>query len=113
MHCTNGTIDNMAESEADCFQQLQTVLDFLPSSGLQIPPVIASSDSASRTSPELRSIIPRRRERMYNPRKIIKLVVDEGSWFEIGKLWGATAITGLARLGGRPVGVLASNCEGM
>jgi len=48
---------------------------------------------------------------MYDPRKIITTVVDVGSWFEIGALWGTTAIVGLARLGGRPVGIISLNCE--
>jgi acetyl-CoA carboxylase carboxyltransferase component len=48
---------------------------------------------------------------MYNPRTIIQSVVDNDSWFEIGALWGRTAIGGLARLGGRPIGVISLNCE--
>jgi len=48
---------------------------------------------------------------VYDPRKIITTVVDTGSWFEIGALWGTTAIVGLARLAGRPVGMISLNCE--
>jgi acetyl-CoA carboxylase carboxyltransferase component len=48
---------------------------------------------------------------MYDPRKIITTVVDTGSWFEIGALWGTTAIVGLARLCGRPVSIISLNCE--
>lgn len=111
MHCTNGTIDNLAENEVECFQQMRTVLSYLPNSGRQLPPTISSEDDTGRMSEELRSIIPRRRERGYNPRKIIELVVDKGSFFEIGALWGTTAIVGLARLGGLPVGIISNNCE--
>lgn len=77
-----------------------------------MPPVITNADPVDRLSEDLRTIIPRRKERMYNVRKIITTVVDDGTFFEIGALWGTTAIVGLARLGGRPVGVIASNCEG-
>ncbi|KAF4545754.1 Propionyl-carboxylase [Lasiodiplodia theobromae] len=90
VHCTNGTIDNLAANEAECFEQLRTVLSFLPDSGTQVPPLLANDDPSDRTSPELRSMIPRKRERMYNPRKIITTVVDRG---------------------GRPVGILSLNCE--
>lgn len=48
---------------------------------------------------------------MYNARKIIETVVDAHSWFEIGALWGRTAIVGLARLTGRPVGIVSLDCE--
>lgn len=112
MHCTNGTIDNLAANEAECFEQLRTVLSYLPNSGLQLPPHLPNSDPVDRTSPELRTIVPRRRERMYDPRKIITTVVDNRSFFEIGALWGTTAIAGLARLGGHPVGIISLNCEG-
>lgn len=111
MHCTNGTIDNLAPDEEGCFEQLRTVLSYLPNHGLALPPVINSEDRVERDCQNLRTIIPRKKERMYNPRTIIETVVDAGSWFEIGGLWGTTAITGLARLDGRPVGIISLNCE--
>jgi acetyl-CoA carboxylase carboxyltransferase component len=111
VHCTNGTIDNLAANEAECFEQLRTVLSYLPNSGSEAPPVIPCDDPQDREDLALRSIIPRRQARMYNPRTIITSVVDQGSWFEIGALWGRTAIGGLARLGGHPVGIISLNCE--
>lgn len=111
MHCTNGTIDNLAANEAECFEQLRTVLSYLPNHGLEAPPRLSCSDPVERSCPELRSHIPRRRERMYDARTIITTLVDADSWFEIGKLWGTTAIVGLARMGGMPVGIVSNNCE--
>ncbi|KAK2740561.1 hypothetical protein FQN57_006065 [Myotisia sp. PD_48] len=111
MHCTNGTIDNLAANEEECFEQIRTVLSYLPNYGMEIPPVVPCEDPVSREDLALRSIIPRRVTRMYNPWTIIQSVVDKGSWFEIGPLWGKTAISGLARLGGRPVGIISLNCE--
>ncbi|KAF2152659.1 ClpP/crotonase [Myriangium duriaei CBS 260.36] len=109
MHCTNGTIDNLAANEEECFAQLRTVLSYLPNCGTQLPPVVTSDDSPDRLDPSLRSIIPRKRERIYAPRHIIASVVDSGSFFEIGALWGTTVVTGLARLAGRPVGIVAND----
>lgn len=111
MHCTNGTIDNLAANEAECFEQIRTVLGYLPNSGLEAPPVTPCDDPHNREDVSLRSIIPRRQARMYNPRAIIDSIVDRGSWFEIGALWGKTAIHGLARLAGHPVGIISLNCE--
>jgi acetyl-CoA carboxylase carboxyltransferase component len=111
VHCTNGTIDNMAANEADCFHQIRTVLSYLPNCGTQMPSVRPSEDPVDRTSPELRTLVPRKRERMYDPRKMITTIVDLGSFFEIGALWGRTTIVGLARLGGRPIGIIANNAE--
>ncbi|KAK5135761.1 hypothetical protein LTR08_004747 [Meristemomyces frigidus] len=111
VHCTNGNIDNLAADEAGCFEHIRDVLAYLPNCGTQTPPFIPSDDPVDRSSPELRTMIPRKRERMFDPRKIIRLVVDIGSFFEIGALWGRTTIVGLARLGGRPVGIISNNCE--
>ncbi|KID94071.1 Carboxyl transferase, partial [Metarhizium majus ARSEF 297] len=111
IHCTNGTIDNMARDEAECYEQLRTMLSYLPNCGVEAPPVIPSTDPENRTDESLRRVIPRRPTRMYNPRTIILSVVDRESWFEIGPLWGRTAISGVARLGGRPVGIISLNCE--
>ncbi len=111
MHCTNGTIDNLAADEEGCFEQLRTVLSYLPNHGLAAPPRIECHDSLERDCSSLRTVIPRKRERMYSPRAIIETVVDAGSWFEIGALWGTTAIVGLARMGGCPVGIVSLNCE--
>ncbi|KAH8799739.1 carboxyl transferase [Xylogone sp. PMI_703] len=111
VHCTNGTIDNLAANEAECYEQIRTVLSYLPNSGSDAPPVIICDDPVTREEVGLRSIIPRRQTRMYNPRTIITVVADQGSWFEIGALWGKTTVGGLARLGGRPVGVISFNPE--
>ncbi|KAJ2982109.1 hypothetical protein NUW58_g6516 [Xylaria curta] len=111
VHCRNGTIDNMARDEYDAFEQIRCVLGYLPNSGFSAPPVVESSDIPDRREDVLRSLIPRRKERMYDPRRLIALVVDNGSFFEVGALWGTTAIVGFARLDGRPVGIISNNCE--
>ncbi|KAI1365142.1 propionyl-CoA carboxylase-like protein [Xylaria arbuscula] len=111
MHCRNGTIDNMARDEYDAFEQIRCVLSYLPNSGYSAPPVIKSSDSPERREEALRSLIPRRKERMYDPRRLITLIIDKNSFFEIGALWGTTAIVGLGRLNGHPIGVISNNCE--
>lgn len=111
VHVRNGTIDNLARDERDAFRQLAAVLGYLPDSGASLPPVrLPCADPPSRADPSLRTAIPRRRERMYAVRPIVAAVADRGSWFEIGALGGTTAVVGLARLGGRPVGVVANDC---
>ena len=111
VHGRNGTVDNIAANEEGCFEQIRKVLGYLPRWGGEAPPVVPCDDPEDREDIGLRSVIPRRKERMYDVRKIIESVVDRGSWFEIGALWGRTAIGGLARMGGRPVGILSLNCE--
>jgi acetyl-CoA carboxylase carboxyltransferase component len=105
----SGLVDNVADDERDAFQQVRRFLSYLPSSVYQLPPVTASDDSVDRREPDLLDIVPRERNRPQNVRKMIALIVDQGSFFEIGRYFGRSQLTGFARLGGRPVGVLAGD----
>ncbi|KAF3760916.1 ClpP/crotonase [Cryphonectria parasitica EP155] len=114
VHCTNGTIDNAAPDEKGCFQQIRRFLSYVPDCGFNnLPPVEETHDSSQRDVTSLRTIIPRRRQRAYAMVRLIQTVVDQGSWFEIGAGWGNTAVVGLGRMNGRPVGVMANNPEVM
>ncbi|ETN39475.1 uncharacterized protein HMPREF1541_05699 [Cyphellophora europaea CBS 101466] len=109
VHCGNGTIDNVAEDEKGCYEQIARFLSYVPNHGGVLPPVVEAEDDGYRLCPELRTVIPRRRQRSYRIRDIIEPLVDKGSFFEIGPHWGRTVVVGLARLGGYPVGVVADD----
>ncbi|KAJ4418726.1 hypothetical protein N0V82_005399 [Gnomoniopsis sp. IMI 355080] len=112
VHCANGTIDNAAPDEAGCFEQIRAFLSYVPNCGLtDLPPVQASNDPHDRDVTSLRTMIPRRRQRAYSMVRLIQALLDKGSWFEIGAGWGNTAIVGLGRLAGHPIGVIANNPE--
>jgi len=111
VHLKNGVVDNLAKDEEDAFNQIQTFLSYMPTNVWELPPVIETDDPVDRAEEELLSIIPRDRRKIYNGRKVIKLIVDKGSFFEMGKKFGPGQITGLARLNGRPVGVLSADCK--
>lgn len=106
VHTRNGSVDNPAMSEADAFAQIRRFLSYLPSSVWELPPVITCDDPPDRCDEALLSLVPRDRRRVYDVRELIGRVVDAGSFFEIGPAWGRSAVTGLARLEGRPVGVI-------
>ncbi|KXN80937.1 Propionyl-CoA carboxylase beta chain, mitochondrial [Leucoagaricus sp. SymC.cos] len=117
IHATNGSVDNVAGSEEDAFRQIRTFLSYLPSSIFVLPPVEVTGERRNRKEEELIKIIPRRRTRPYDIRRLIELVVDKvdktgrTTFFEIGATWGRNIVTGFARLEGRPVGVLSSDCK--
>jgi acetyl-CoA carboxylase carboxyltransferase component len=104
-----GAVDNEAADEDDALHQLRRFLSYLPGSAWEPPPLVAPTDPEDRREEELLSIVPREHRRTYDMRRIVALVADRGSFFEVGRRFGGSAITGLARLGGRPVGVLASD----
>jgi len=106
-----GAVDNVAEDEDDALDQLKRFLSYLPQNAWEAPPAIESADPAGRREEELLSIVPRDRRRPYKMRRILEAVVDGGSLFEVGRHHGRPLITGLGRLTGRPVGILASDPE--
>jgi acetyl-CoA carboxylase carboxyltransferase component len=104
-----GAVDNEATDEEDALDQLKRFLSYLPGSVWEAPPVHAATDPADRREEELLSIVPRDERRPYDMRRVLELVLDTGSVFEVGRRYGRPLITALARLDGRPVGVLASD----
>ncbi len=109
IHCTNGAVDNLAETESDAFAQTKRFLSYLPSSVYEAPPVAVCADPPERSEEELLTIIPRKRTSTFDVRRVIRLLADEDSFFEIGALWGRDQVTGLVRFNGHPLGVIASD----
>ncbi|HAE46927.1 MAG: methylmalonyl-CoA carboxyltransferase [Tistrella sp.] len=109
IHAKAGAVDDVVESEAEAFERARHFLSYLPSSVDELPPRIAPTDDPERRDDWLIKAVPRERRRVYDMRRIVKSVVDQGSFFEMGKWFGRSAITGLARIDGWPVAVLASD----
>ena len=109
IHTRNGVVDDEADSEADAFARARTFLSYLPSRVGQPAPFVASDDPPERRDPSLIDSVPRDPKQVYAMRRILTAVADRGSVFEMGSRWGRAVITAFARLGGRPVAVLASD----
>ena len=109
IHTRNGAIDDEVNSEAEAFECATTFLSYLPSSVDELPPVIECDDDPNRREDSLIDIIPRDPRKVYRMHEIIDAVVDQQSFFEIGRRWGKSILTGLARLNGVPVALFAEN----
>ncbi len=109
IHGDNGTVDNVVDSEAEAFAQIHRFLGYLPPNVWQLPPRATPTDDPRRRDEALLSLIPRNRRRGYDPRRLVAHVVDEDSLFELGRTWGRSLVTALARLDGYPVGIVASD----
>ncbi len=104
-----GGVDDAVDTEEEAFERARKFLSYLPSSVHGLPPVTPCTDDTERRDEKLMSIIPRDRRKVYKMRTIIDTVVDAGSFFEMGRNFGRPVITGLARLGGHPVALMASD----
>ena len=105
----SGAIDTTVETEDEAFACARRFLSYLPSSVHGLPPVLPCNDDPERADEALMQAIPRNRRQVYKMRPIVQSVVDAGSFFEMGANFGRSIIAGLARLGGHPVLLLASD----
>lgn len=104
-----GAIDDAVDTEEQAFTAVRRFLSYLPSSTWSVAERQPSHDPAERRDERLFSIVPRDRNQPYKMRTIIEAVFDQGSFTEISRHFGRPVITGLARLEGLPVAVLASD----
>jgi acetyl/propionyl-CoA carboxylase alpha subunit/acetyl-CoA carboxylase carboxyltransferase component len=109
IHCRNGSVDNLAESEEEAMAMTRRFLSYLPSSAYEAPPVAPTTDPAERREEELLTLVPRKRTATFDVRRAIRLMADKDSFFEIGPLWGTDQVTGFVRMAGHPMGVVASD----
>jgi len=109
IHTRNGAIDDEAASEQEAFAMAKRFLSYLPSSVDELPPVCECSDDPQRSEEGLLSVVPKDPRKVYKMHDIIDAVLDRGSFFEIGRRWGRSIITGLGRLDGIPVALFAEN----
>ena len=105
----SGAIDNVVDTEDQAFEAARRFLSYLPASAHGLPPIIPASDDPERADDKLMRAVPRNRRQVYKMRPIIESVVDQGSFFEMGANFGRSIVAGLARLGGHPVLLLASD----
>ena len=95
-------------NDAACLALLRRLLSYMPSNNTEDPPVTPCDDPADRADPALDSIVPEDPNRPYEIRDVIGKVVDTGSFLEVHEEFAQNIVVGFARLGGRPVGVIAN-----
>jgi acetyl-CoA carboxylase carboxyltransferase component len=108
IHGRNGVADDVVSDEKEAFERTHRFLSYLPSSVWDAPPRGVREDPLRREE-WLIDAIPRDRRTPYDARALTEAIFDRDSFFEIGRGYGRSAITGLARLDGWPVAVLASD----
>jgi len=109
IHTRNGAVDDEAPSEDEAFARARRFLSYLPSSVYELPARAPCDDDPARRDPWLIEAVPRDPKKVYPMRRIIDALVDKGSFFEMGRNWGRPIITGLARLAGWPVALMAGD----
>jgi acetyl-CoA carboxylase carboxyltransferase component len=104
-----GAVDEATDTEAEAIACAKRFLSYLPDSIHHLPARGPVEDDPHRIDESLGNVIPRDIRRVYKMRPIIETVVDRGSFFEMGRHFGGSIITGFARVDGWPVALMASD----
>jgi acetyl-CoA carboxylase carboxyltransferase component len=109
VHCrTSGVGDLEVADDAACIAAIKRYLGFFASHCEQAPPVRPVADPVDRMDDELLDVLPSSNRRPYDMYDVIRRVVDDGEWFDLKPQFARSMITCLARMGGRPVGIVAN-----
>jgi acetyl-CoA carboxylase carboxyltransferase component len=104
-----GQIDLVAETAEEAADLVRRFLSYLPSNaGARAPRTDAPARAPLTADPGLAELVPRRRSRAYDMRRVLNRVLDDGSLFELGAGHGRSLICALGRLDGHAIGVIAS-----
>ena len=104
----SGVADLEVASDEECIQAIKDYLSYFPRSCEEPPPVRASDDPVDRMDDELLDVLPQSGRQPYDMYEVIRRIVDDGIWFDLKPRFARTIITCLARMGGRPVGIVAN-----
>ena len=103
-----GVADVVADDLDEAFDLVADLLDHLPPNNSEAPPAVASSDPADRPTRRAAASVPADGRASYDVRRVISDVVDDEAFLELRARFGASVVTGLGRVAGLPVGVLAN-----
>ena len=108
MHCSiSGCGDVLVKSEPEAIAAAKKYLSYFPENFTQLPPQVPAK-APKASGKRVDEIIPADQNKPFDMHALIAELIDEGSWFEVKKLFAQELITGLARIGGRPVGIVAN-----
>ncbi|UYN89967.1 MAG: acyl-CoA carboxylase subunit beta [Anaerolineales bacterium] len=104
----SGVCHVVGDSEADTLFLIRKLLSYLPQNNLEDPPFKPSKDNPLRRDEALDSLIPDDPSKPYDIKEVIRMVMDEGAFYEIHDQFAQNVVVGFSRLGGHVVGIVAN-----
>jgi len=104
----SGVAHFAVDNDQECLLLIRELLSFIPNNNLDDPPRVECADPVDRADAALDTIIPENPQQAYDMADVIRAVVDEGYFLEVHEHFAKNILVGFARLGGRPVGVVAN-----
>lgn len=106
---TTGLIDMAAETDEEALDAIKRFLSYMPAHCNEPPPHAPVPAGSGADCAAVGTLLPPSRTQVYDVRKIIRAIVDRDSLFELKPRFGKVAVTGLARIDGNVVGIVANN----
>src|SRR2546421_1166065 len=108
-HNTKSGVAHLAADDEDqCLEDTRYLLSFLPQNNLEMPPRVLPTDDPMRMDEALNTVVPADPTKPYDMRDVVRLVVDDGEFFEIHEHYARNIVCGFARLDGYAVGVVGN-----
>jgi propionyl-CoA carboxylase beta chain len=107
-NATSGVAHFAAADDRECIALIRDLLSFLPSNNLDDPPPGPQTDALDREDERLDSLVPPSPHQPYDILDLIHTIADEGYFLEVHQHYARNIVVGFARLGGRPVGIVAN-----
>jgi acetyl-CoA carboxylase carboxyltransferase component len=109
VHNTKSGVAHFAcDSDEEAIATVRDLLSYLPQNNRESPPQVAPDDDPGRTDPELDTIMPDRFSEVYDVKRVIRSIVDNGKMLESHRYFAPNIITCFARMGGKSVGIMAN-----
>src|SRR5690554_6908662 len=108
-HTTKSGVADLAfDNDVEALLMTRRLIDFLPASNREAPPVLPATDPADRMDDSLDTLVPANPNQPYDMKELIAKIVDDGDFFELQPDYAKNIVIGLARMGGSTVGIVAN-----
>lgn len=104
----SGVCHVICESEVETLKQIRRLMTFLPQNNMEDPPYMDTGDDPLRSDARLDDLVPDDPSKPYDMKDVIRLIVDNGDFYEIHERYAMNIVVGFARLGGHAVGIVAN-----
>jgi propionyl-CoA carboxylase beta chain len=108
-HATKSGVSHFTtDNDVDCLMKIRKLMSFIPLNNAEEPPYLVPKDKPVRQEKSLLNIIPANPGKPYDVTDVIKLVVDDGDFFEVHQSYAQNIVVGFARFNGYSVGIVAN-----
>ncbi len=109
VHATKSGVTHFTyDDEKDLLDGIRKLISYVPQNNMEEPPEISTEDPVDRIEEDLNYIVPDNPNKPYEVKDILKMILDDGEFFEVQKLYAPNIVIGFGRLGGKSVGIVAN-----